>query len=541
MLPGFDAKALDGFTQRVMAGLGFVQSGAGARKRSVLDKLREVIDAKDFGAIDTTGVTLATSVLQLALNAGAAQGKWVRLPAGTIISGALTWPVGLPGIIGRGRGVTTLKASGTLAAFTPLINMSGVIGFDLMDMTIEVDQTVYTQSWGVQMLTCQLGLVENVTFTKSGSAAIRGSACSDVTVRDVSASNWRDSGITFPDSTGTNQRISIENCYVPGTGTQTSHNINIVSGGGHIIENCSTTNNVAGSFGANMYKATGSHIRGNTFSNGVAEGCNVQDSSYCTIIGNTVIASGSSGDFGISVFGDPAVGGNCVGVLVASNVIYSAGKSGVALAARCNNCLVIGNHIHNCNQVNAAEGAGVLMYGLGCNSNAAIGNFIFDTSAKTKYAVNEWNDGSGNPAGNFFFDNVVVGNGLTAEWNLLSTTSRVKAQKWKAYTPTVASTSGTITSYTVNSAEFKPEGDQVHVKVDVTITNNGTGAGALQVSLPATADSNGGTVMGAEIVTSGSVVRGIASGTAMNLLTYNNTYPVAATSRVVVSGSFKLA
>ncbi|SEK00101.1 right-handed parallel beta-helix repeat-containing protein [Achromobacter sp. NFACC18-2] len=51
--------------------IGFIQSGAGAVPRTVQDKLREVVNVDDFGAVGD-GVADDTSAVQLALNSGAA-------------------------------------------------------------------------------------------------------------------------------------------------------------------------------------------------------------------------------------------------------------------------------------------------------------------------------------------------------------------------------------------------------------------------------------------------------------------------------------
>jgi hypothetical protein len=63
------------------------------------------------------------------------------------------------------------------------------------------------------------------------------------------------------------------------------------------------------------------------------------------------------------------------------------------------------------------------------------------------------------------------------------------------WTPTVTSGSGTITSYTLNSAVYTKVGRQVTVCVDLTITNAGTGGGLLLITPPFTptfASSGGG-------------------------------------------------
>ncbi len=60
------------------------------------------------------------------------------------------------------------------------------------------------------------------------------------------------------------------------------------------------------------------------------------------------------------------------------------------------------------------------------------------------------------------------------------------------YTPTLAAAGGSITSYTVTSAVFWTVKSAVNFAVYCTITNQGTGAGDLFVSLPSAPIANGG-------------------------------------------------
>ena len=54
------------------------------------------------------------------------------------------------------------------------------------------------------------------------------------------------------------------------------------------------------------------------------------------------------------------------------------------------------------------------------------------------------------------------------------------------WTPTIASTVGAITSYTIQSAIYRKLGDMVFATVTFTITNNGTGSGYITITLPFT-------------------------------------------------------
>jgi hypothetical protein len=97
------------------------------------------------------------------------------------------------------------------------------------------------------------------------------------------------------------------------------------------------------------------------------------------------------------------------------------------------------------------------------------------------------------------------------------------------FNPTISSSSGTITSSSVTSAVYTKIGRLVTVHVDVTITDAGTGSGALNFTLPFT---NGSTVaMGAgrENAATGKMLQVIvgASGAIANVFNYDNSTPIA--------------
>lgn len=525
--------------------LAYLQAGTGAVSRDVQERLRDYASVFDYmtpaqiadvksgaGAVNVTGA------VQAALNANA----YVYFPAGTYACGNLTWPSTLRSIRGASKVATKIKATGTLTAFTGFINLNGITGFELRDLSVEVALS-YTSTWAIQILSSTKGLITNVEIPLGGSAGIRGSACNDVEVRSTNVLSYVDAGITFPNATGANNRVKIIGCYVPGSGTQTTHNIQIVGGGQHEVTGCVTTNNVPGSFGINYYLVNGGTISNNVCSNGVAEGINLQDCTNCTAEGNIVVSSASAIDFGMSMFGDPALSGTVTSCKFIGNIVVSAGKSGIALADRIQNCVVEDNIIINPNRLNEAQGSGILLYNNGCNSNLVQNNFCFDNAARMKYVVREFNDGGGNPAANFLFDNKYEANGLTAEWEVVSAVTLVSAIKPRTFSPTLTATTGAISAATVNSATFLPRGGVVYVQYDVTVTNNNTGAGAIDFSLPTnfTATTNGGSVMGRELVTNGWLIGGMASGAAVRVVNFNNAYPGATGSRYAISGWYRRA
>ena len=127
----------------------------------------------------------------------------------------------------------------------------------------------------------------------------------------------------------------------------------------------------------------------------------------------------------------------------------------------------------------------------------------------------------------------------------IATTAFVKAQgyalgadfpatAWAAWSPTISSSIGTITSSTVNIARYTKAGKAITAYFDVTITNAGTGAGYLHISIPVTASaSGGGHAFGQEVaITSKAVTGGIASGLT-NITLYDGASPIATNVRIV--------
>lgn len=76
--------------------LGFTQAGAGAVARTTQDKLRDVVNVKDFGALSTNTAAVNKTCLQLAITAYAALGGTIIVPwdisIGHIMTDKATWP-----------------------------------------------------------------------------------------------------------------------------------------------------------------------------------------------------------------------------------------------------------------------------------------------------------------------------------------------------------------------------------------------------------------------------------------------------------------
>ena len=112
---------------------------------------------------------------------------------------------------------------------------------------------------------------------------------------------------------------------------------------------------------------------------------------------------------------------------------------------------------------------------------------------------------------------------------------------WTPYTPTLTVTSGSLTSASATGA-FLRTGRLVQFQAQVTITTNGTAAGELRVSLPATVIRNMAGQGWENNTSLGSVQVRIVGGVSYAAIyTLANAYPGANGRLFIISGSFEAA
>lgn len=107
-----------------------------------------------------------------------------------------------------------------------------------------------------------------------------------------------------------------------------------------------------------------------------------------------------------------------------------------------------------------------------------------------------------------------------------------------AYTPVVAANTGTITTYTVNSAAYKATGKIVFVRLDVTLTTVGTAAGFITITLPVNALTLQA-LSGLEVAINGAVLRCVTVTGVVNVKKYDNTFFAANGYQFIISGSYE--
>lgn len=145
------------------------------------------------------------------------------------------------------------------------------------------------------------------------------------------------------------------------------------------------------------------------------------------------------------------------------------------------------------------------------------------------------------PAANIQIQNLDTGNGTPVP--VVETAASVGGAQI-TYTPVITASSGTITSYSVVGKWWIDPNDSknVYIRMAITMTNNGTGAGELLATLPFAAANDGiAGVMGGYEGVSGKSCRGIVQVTlsTLRLTFYDATYPGATNNVVTVSGFYR--
>ena len=103
------------------------------------------------------------------------------------------------------------------------------------------------------------------------------------------------------------------------------------------------------------------------------------------------------------------------------------------------------------------------------------------------------------------------------------------------WVPVITSVTGAITSYAVNGAKYSRKGDIIFFSAQVTISDNGTGATAINMTLPIVSDYWGGG-SGRELNVGMQMISVVANVGDTTLYKYDGTYPAATGDVLKVSG-----
>ena len=146
-----------------------------------------------------------------------------------------------------------------------------------------------------------------------------------------------------------------------------------------------------------------------------------------------------------------------------------------------------------------------------------------------------------------FAGNAVMASGkgidFSANTNLAGMTSELLDDYEEGtFTPTAVSSAGTITTIGAVAGNYTKIGRVVNVHFRITITTNGTGAGAVNVTLPFTCSTATGTAIasGRDVAISGKMLQGTLgpSSNVVGVVEYDNSYPGADGAVLDVSITF---
>jgi hypothetical protein len=149
-----------------------------------------------------------------------------------------------------------------------------------------------------------------------------------------------------------------------------------------------------------------------------------------------------------------------------------------------------------------------------CGNDAATGVALFD------FGTNNW---------------------MTSSGDQVSQIGSYLAGVWTAYTPTVGSGTGTITTSSA-TGRYKKIGKTVFVEMEIVITANGTGASFVTATLPSGLPCKASTFFGGKATTVSGKLLGAsvaATGSTLAIGNYDNSYPAANGEHLVISGVYE--
>ena len=514
--------------------IGFKQSNAsgvlsGAVGRTVHQKLQETVSVKDFGATGD-GTTDDTSAIQAALNAG--QNGAVYFPTGTyIVSSALTVN-SFTHVFGSGYNAVIKTNSATANIFNiggPFVYISD-ISFDssvtrtggvFVDILSGANRFRIQNFWMTNAFTgiCIRNTSATVTIaqgqilscTAATGVGIKVEGGIDLTISDILMDNGAQTfaGIYVTKA----DDLAIDSCSII-----TSGQALFIQADNTVIVSVWATNTFFDNSNRGLYidaKNAGTIARclfdQCWFSSSAQQGVLID--ADATGVVNGIDFNGChvflNQSEGITIFD-----GNCTNIQIHDCAIAGNTTYGVSIGTNISSVSVQDSNINNGYGV-GANGTGILVSS-GTSNNLRICN----------------NNLSGNTTDSMLYlatgsNNVISGN--------------IGYSGWIAYTPTIVSSAGTITTLGTVVAKYQQINKTVTISLDIPITTNGTGSGFITVTTPFTAASAAAFAGREDAITGAALSASIASGAALiAITTYTGAYPGANGYRLVVSGTFNV-
>jgi hypothetical protein len=120
-------------------------------------------------------------------------------------------------------------------------------------------------------------------------------------------------------------------------------------------------------------------------------------------------------------------------------------------------------------------------------------------------------------------------------------TSAYPQADWTVYTPTITSATGTISTLGPVSCAYRVDGKTVNIRINATITTNGTAATLVYATLPIAAKAGEHFILhGREDGLTGSALQGNAFGTGVSITRYDNAYPGGSGAVIYLTGTYEI-
>jgi len=494
--------------------IGYQQSNefgnlAGAVPKTVHDKLQEVVSVKDFGA-KGDGTTDDTNAIILAT----APNRSVFFPPGTYI---VSQPLDFNGInnvawIGASASTSIVQVKSGVAFPAALLTVTDSDRWTISDLTfnwnfnssfgpptghglIWIREVWYLQfvncivlhgNRGLFLRACKFGLVDGNTFQMAVAASTENY---NLHVSDIDG-----------DGTSLSEYLVITNNGLSGSGS-------FFAGKSFIIDGNICANSKFGA-GINTWSSETKPYIGHVITNNICRDNIGKDAAgpvrgmeilgqYHQVSGNQCHGNGGPG---IAWFGFKSICSN--------NVCWNNGTEPTGSPGQKAGIFALAG------STTLSRPQGSLITGNRCFSAGGYQDYGLVESALINNMTVSGNDFSGN---------------LVAQTLLEATnTSNIyDLDEWVAYTPTITSTVGTITTVGTVNCEYQRRGLIIFFTLQAFITTNGTGAGQIKVSLPFQARTFGGSSYLNGKGTGNATLTGmIQGGTSDCYITkYDGTYP----------------
>jgi hypothetical protein len=499
----------------------------GSVPTNVENKLAETVSVMDFGAVGD-GVADDTAAIQLALDAG--ENGAVYFPTGTyLVSSALTVNASTH-VYGSGFDAIVKTNSATANIF----NVSGQYVF-ISDIAFNSSVT-RTDGYYVDVLSgsSRFRIQQFWMYNAKSGICVRDTSSTVTIAQGEILNNVAATGVGIKIEGGLD--ISIRDILID-QGAQIFAGIHITKAGDVSIEDCQLINS-----GQALYlDADGTAIdsvwANNTFFDNSARGlyilasnagtvqrclfdqCWFSSSTNQGILLNTATAGVVDGiDFnGCHVFLN---GSNGIQVESAKNIqIHDC-----AIAANTVNGVAIASNVNYISVQDCHSGAG---YGLTANGTG----ILVDTGTGDYLRI----------CNNDLHNNTLAGMTYAATGFNSVVSGNLNYSGWIAYTPTITTAAGTITTLGTVVAKYQKVNKTVTISLDIPIVTNGTGSGVIFVTNPFTAASAAAFAGREDAITGAALSASIASGSAtIQISTYAGAYPGANGYRLTVSGTFNV-